>query len=76
MHAAALVLEDKFWYLLEFKKVISLLVALSKDSKLCIVRSFFDEKFSLDPIALTISLKGKGPFFSKNWFSDMLLYFY
>ena len=31
--AAAFVLSEKFLYLLEFKKVISLLVALSKDSK-------------------------------------------
>ena len=31
------------------------------------------EKSPLQPITLIISFKGKGPFLSKNWFSDILL---
>ena len=60
-------------YLTEFKKVISLLLALSKDSKLYILKSFFNKESTLLPIILAISRKGKGPLFSKNWFVAILI---
>ena len=40
IHATAFVLVDKSLYLIEFKKVISLVLALSKDSKLFIFKLF------------------------------------
>ena len=64
IQAAALVFKDKFLYLMEFRKVISFLLALINDSKPYISMLFLFTKSAVQPIVFTISFKGKGPFFS------------
>ena len=64
IHATALVFNEKDLYFCEFKKVISLGVALIRDSNPYIYKSFLLAKLFSQEIAFTISSKGKGPFFS------------
>ena len=64
IQAAALVLKDKSLYLLEFKKVMSFLLALINDSNPCISILFLLANLLTQPIVFTISFKGNGPLFS------------
>ena len=63
---ANFVFNDKFLYLLEFKKVISFSLAKFNGLKLCILRLPKVSRGLLLPMVFIISFKGKGPFFSKN----------
>ena len=58
IEAAGFVFMDRSCYLIEFKKVISSFRALSKDSKLRILKLLSLEKSPVHPITLIISLNG------------------